>query len=201
MQPLTGLTEIAQLRGPGRDGFYTKMRPRDIRGGGDGSGFLGSGSDGEGYSSSGEGCVKYLGGPLRSYEGKAMKSTLLEVVVRPPIGVNIEAAGSVEEFDWESIESVFTRVVQKSLETEEDDGSSEEEEKEGASGDKNKAKPSSTPSSSTSATNSTSSSTGLNKKMGMEFENVGGLDAQLDDIAVSYISLASTFSFDIETFF
>lgn len=30
------------------------------------------------------------------------------------------------------------------------------------------------------------SSGGLNKKLGMEFENVGGLDAQLDDIAVSF---------------
>ncbi len=75
------------------------MRPRDIRGGGDGSGALGSGGGGGGgsgpreevisssskvdttndksYSTSGESCVRYLGGPMRSYTGKAMRSAIL----------------------------------------------------------------------------------------------------------------------------
>ncbi|KAL7531723.1 hypothetical protein ACHAXR_004195, partial [Thalassiosira sp. AJA248-18] len=174
-QPLTGLTEIAQLRGPDRDGFYTKMRPRDVRGGGDGSGFLGAGDNGksEGYSSGGEGCVKYLGGPVRSYTGKAMKSTLLEVVVRPPIDVNIEAAGVFEEMDWESIESILTRVVASEKAEE---GEIEEEKEDDVSGANKEA----TVASSTSTINSSET---LNKKMGMEFENVGGLDTQLDDIA------------------
>jgi len=176
-QPLTGLTEVAQLRGPDRDGYYTKMRPRDIRGGGDGSGSLASGSSegADGYSTSGEASVKYLGGPLRSYTGKAMKSTMLEVVIRPPIDVNIQTSGAVEELDWERLEKVLTRVV-KPVEEE----SSEEEEEEGSESDTKSSDTSDT--SSNDANNSTSVGS-LNKKLGMEFENVGGLDNQLDDIA------------------
>ena len=175
VQPLTGLTEVAQLRGPDRDGFYSKMRPRDIRGGGDGSGSLGAGptEGAEGYSTAGESCVKYLGGPLRSYTGKAMKSAMLEVVVRPPIEVNVDATGTVEDLEWESVESVLTRVAQSEVEE-----SLEEKEKEG-SGDPNRAKGALV----SSDANNTTSSTGLNQKLGMEFDNVGGLDAQLDDIA------------------
>ena len=172
-QPLTGLTEIAQLRGPDRDGFYTKMRPRDVRGGSDGSGFLGSGDSGksEGYSSSGEECTRYLGGPVRSYTGKAMASTLLEVVVRPPIDVNIETAGEIEEMDWKDIESILTRVV-ASEKTEEELKEDDDEEEEAT--DKETA---------TISESNDSNDPSLNKKMGMEFENVGGLDKQLDDIA------------------
>lgn len=173
LQPLTGLTEVAQLRGPDRDGYYTKMRPRDLRGGGDGGGGIGSGASEAtaGYSTSAEECTKLLGGPSRSYEGKAMKSTLLEVVVRPPIDVNIDAAGKVEEVDWEVVEKIFTRVVQS--ESEEED--SEEDQKDKGTNESN---------SSSSSNDETAKST-LNKKIGMDFENVGGLDTQLDDIAVS----------------
>jgi len=191
IQPLTGLVEVAQLRGPGRDGYYTKMRPRDIRGGGDGSGALGSGggggSDGMGqreevvsnkpYSTAGEGCVKYLGGPLRSYTGKAMRSAILEVTVRPPIDVNIDAAGVIEELPWDSVEDVFARVVIVQSTPEEDI----EEEESGTSSDTSNQSYEGNPTSSI-----PSAAGGLNKKLGMEFENVGGLDAQLDDIAVSY---------------
>jgi len=174
-QALTGLTEIAQLRGPDRDGFYTKMRPRDLRGGSDGSGFLGSGDSGksERYSSSGEECVRYLGGPIRSYTGKAMASTLLEVVVRPPIDVNIETAGEIEEMDWKYIESILTRVVasEKTDEELKEDDCDEEIEVTDASKE------------TTMSDSNDSNDLSLNKKMGMEFENVGGLDKQLDDIA------------------
>ncbi len=187
--------EIAQLRGPGRDGYYTKMRPRDIRGGGDGSGALGSGGGCEGissgispreevvsststvdgknksYSTAGEGCVRYLGGPLRSYTGKAMRSAILEVTVRPPIEVNIDAAGVIEELPWTCVEDAFTRVVVMQPTPEEE---TEDEKSDIASGTYNE------PNSSNSLPRG-----GLNKKLGMEFENVGGLDKQLDDIAVS----------------
>lgn len=178
IQPLTGLIEIAQLR-LDRDGFYTKMRPRDVRGGGDGSGFLGSGdSESKGYSSSGEECVRYLGGPFRSYTGKAMKSSLLEVVVRPPIAVNVETAGVVEEMDWESISSVLTRVLESEKVKEEED-SAEEKKSESDTAQSSESAETSTSKGSNSITASASEG-GLNKKMGMEFENVGGLDAQLD---------------------
>ena len=193
LQPLTGSVEIAQLRGPDRDGFYTKMRPRDLRGGGDGSGFLGGDAESQGgYSSSGEDCVKYLGGPLRSYTGKAMKSTLLEVVVRPPIDVNIDTAGNVEEFDdWSGIDNVLTRVVASKKEDEEDE-SLEMDQKEGTSDTNMTLLESSSKATNNSATSPSEGP--LNKKMGMEFENVGGLDAQLDDIAVSKKSCQISFS-------
>ena len=173
------------------------MRPRDIRGGGDGSGALGSGWGGGGsgpreevisssskvdttndkpYSTSGESCVRYLGGPMRSYTGKAMRSAILEVTVRPPIDVNIDAAGVIGELSWDSVEDVFTRVVIVQSPPEED---VEEEKVEMASGTSIPSEKGNPTSSSTSAGG------GLNKKLGMEFENVGGLDAQLDDIAVS----------------
>jgi len=175
------------------------MRPRDIRGGGDGSGALGSGGGGGGdgmgqreevvsssgndgannqpYSTAGEGCVKYLGGPLRSYTGKAMRSAILEVTVRPPIEVNVDAAGVIEELPWDSVEVVFARVFIIQSSPKED---IEEEESVRASGTNNSSDEGNSPSSISSAGG------GLNKKLGMEFENVGGLDAQLDDIAVSY---------------
>jgi hypothetical protein len=32
----------------------------------------------------GEECIKYVGGPLRSYMGKSQRNILLELTVRPP---------------------------------------------------------------------------------------------------------------------
>ena len=182
-QPLIGLTEVAQLRGPDRDGYYSKMRSRDVRGGGDGSGSLGSGaSEGaEGYSTAGETCIKYLGGPMRSFTGKAQKSCMLEVVVRPPIDVNIEATGAIEELKWESVASVLTRVVPKEESSEEED--TDDDGSEIVKSDATSA----TNTNNGASSNSTASSGGLNKKLGMDFDNVGGLDDQLDDIAVSTI--------------
>ena len=118
VQPLTGQTEVAQLRGPDRDGYYKKMQSRDLRGGSDGGNAFGATNnadknDEETYSSSGEACVKYLGGPLRSYSGKAMQSTALEVVIRPPITTleeDIKATGTIEQLDWEVVERILTRV-------------------------------------------------------------------------------------------
>lgn len=180
LQPLTGLTQIAKLRGPNSEGFYTPISPRDIRGGGDGDTF-GAASE-NGYSTAGETCIKYLGGPLRGYTGKAVNSAVLEIVVRPPITTlekDREAIGDIEMLDWDSVESIFARVEPDVL----DDPSSEEDDKidtntqevtdvsviqsdkrslEGAGNHDNKS---------------------LNKIIGMDFENVGGLDAQLNDIA------------------
>jgi len=174
VQPLTGLIEIAQLKGPDRDGFYNKMRPRDLRGGGDGKTFGSGAGDGEGYSSGGEAGAKFLGGPLRSYTGKAMQSTLLEIVVRPPITTleaDIKAIGRIEELNWESVDNVLTRVVEPEKvseeEAEDSDGNASSTPKSSIPTDENNKPPAAS----------------LNKKLGMEFENVGGLDNQLDDIA------------------
>ena len=204
LQPLTGVIEVSQLRGPDRDGYYVPTRPKDLRGGGDGSGAIGSGGGGDDddvaggssrrYSTAaGEGSgAKYLGGPLRRYAGKAMSgSTLLEVNVRPPIEANVDAAmmrrygggvvddnseggGAIEmeEMDWEMTKSVFARVERK---REIESSREEEEDAEEGSSSPTVPPPPLHP----------FPSLGLNKKLGMEFENVGGLNAQLDDIAVS----------------
>jgi hypothetical protein len=66
--------EVALVRGA------TRLEARSLRGGGDGS--LGGGSSG-----GGDGCVKFLGGPLRGLVAKGgQPSLLLEVAVRPPTG-------------------------------------------------------------------------------------------------------------------
>ena len=207
LQPMTGVIEISQLRGPNKDGYLVPMRPKDLRGGGDGSGMLGSGSsskeevesdddddddddaasiqsDKRKYSTSaGDGsCVKYLGGPLRRYTGKAAAgSTMLEINIRPPIAVNVNATEretDIEDMEWEYAKSVFLRVkTNKVVIVEEDQILKNDKEEQQTV----------VVSSATDAPSSSLTSTGLNKKLGMEFENVGGLDSQLDDIAVSFI--------------
>lgn len=77
VRTLTGMAEMALVRGPNRDGFYKKATATKLRGGGDGT--LGGGAGGRG-----EDCVKYVGGALRSYSGVGGKTMLLEVVIRPP---------------------------------------------------------------------------------------------------------------------
>jgi hypothetical protein len=207
LQPMTGVIEVSQLRGPDKDGYLVPMRPKDLRGGGDGSGMLGSGSseekevesdddddddDDDEYTASiqvekrkystsaGDGsCIKYLGGPLRRYTGKAAAgSTMIEINIRPPIAVNVDAAEritDIEEMEWEYTKSVFVRVETKQVVV---DIVDEDEE---LKNDKEEVVSSATDA----APSSPLTTTGLNKKLGMEFENVGGLDSQLDDIAVS----------------
>jgi len=103
-----------------------------------------------------------------------MQSTALEVVIRPPITTlqeDIKATGTIEQLDWDVVERILTRV---------DLHASEESEEESEHVDKTSS--SNTPSSLQSSGKSDASNA-LNKKLGMDFENVGGLDAQLDDIA------------------
>jgi len=183
VQPITGVTEVAQLKGPDRDGLYTKMRPKDLRGGGDGNTFGSLGANAgnsavEGgdvsCSTAGEAGAKYLGGPVRSYTGKANQSTLLEVIVRPPITTreaDAQAVGPVEELEWESVGDVLGRVVEPKEAPQEEEGA-----KDGA--DEHNAREREIVSTAAAA-----GAGSLNQQLGMEFTNVGGLDAQLDDIA------------------
>ena len=183
VQPLTGLTEVAKLRGPNSEGFYTTISPRNVRGGEDGNTF-GSSGGGEGYSTAGEACIKYLGGPLRSYTGKAVKSTMLEVVIRPPITTlekDVEATGSIEELDWDQVGLVLARAVTKDTVPMNKETTTVQESP--GSGNKQMDNSNTVTTKECSDNCQPSTSTGLNKKLGMEFENVGGLDTQLDDIA------------------
>ncbi len=186
MQPLTVLIEVAQLRGPDRNGFYSKMRTRDLRGGGDGSTFgsIGSNIGREEetlYSSAGENCVKYLGGPLRSYTGKAIKSTMVEVVIRPPVTTleeDMKATGILDELNVDSVKEILARVEKKS-----DAIDRERVEIVNETEASHATKAELTASEGKGDGNDNVNGTNLNKKLGMEFENVGGLDSQLDDIA------------------
>jgi vesicle-fusing ATPase len=121
---------------------------------------------------------------LRGYTGKAVVSTVLEVVIRPPIVTmekDVEATGGIEELMWDLVERVFVQVESdgsKANEVGEEELKSDEEAAPGVTvqNEANYA-------SSTNDDIITQPSKSLNKKLGMDFENVGGLDAQLDDIA------------------
>jgi hypothetical protein len=154
VRALTGVAEIAMLRGPNRDGIYTKATKKDLRGGGDGS--LAGGSAGGGEES-----VKYVGGALRSYSGKSGKTTLLEIVVRPPIGKEQSDGDGQDSNDMEQLE---TPVDVLAVAIAGADAKNEEEEEEHDTGGK-EDKPKH-----------------LGTKMGMDFEKVGGLDDQLNAI-------------------
>jgi len=176
VKPLVGVAEVAMLRGPNRDGLYTKSTAKDLRGGGDGS-FLGGGGGGgasteddKGVSTGGEDCVKYVGGPLRSYEGKSGKTVVLEVTIRPPISAEtfgddgdlsdvVELEDAVEEYlsvAVETDEEEMEEANADNTETVDDDENNEDEEE--------------------------TSKLSLGDRLGLTFEKVGGLDSQLDAI-------------------
>ncbi|KAL7581007.1 hypothetical protein ACA910_005816 [Epithemia clementina (nom. ined.)] len=158
VKTLTGMAEISAVTGPDRDGNYKVKTSRALRGGSDGS--LGGGQ-----SSAGENCVKYVGGPLRRYAGKYGKPVLLEVVVRPPIGLEEEDTTTPTE-PIENLEKMLS-IVPMELEMEDaadSDTAEKEKQSNGVNGQQQQQKH-------------------LGTKMGMSFDQVGGLDAQLDAIA------------------
>lgn len=149
VKALTGVAEISALRGPDRNGLYVKKTTKDLRGGSDGT--LGGGK-----SSAGVDSIKYVGGPLRRYSGKSGKTTLLEIVIRPPVGkVEQDPMNNVENPD-----DLFSIVV---LEPEDDSKNTEEAKKPSAS-------------LSNSSNNNNTLTSSLNT-------NVGGLNNQLQSIA------------------
>ena len=159
VRSLTGVAEVAMLRGPNRDGLYTKATKKALRGGGDGT--LSGGTAG-----GGEDCVKYVGGALRSYSGKSGKTSLLEVVVRPPIGKGTLDGDGQDSATMQHLENPenFLKVVIPGLDTEEggDEMESDDAEEE--------------------SDNSIAGPSHLGTKLGMSFEKIGGLDDQLDAI-------------------
>ncbi len=155
VKSLTGVAEVAMLRGPNRDGHYTKATKKALRGGGDGS--LAGGS-----AFGGEDCVKYVGGAFRSYSGKSGKTTLLEVVVRPPIGKEQLDGDGRDSSEMEPLDApagTYFQIVEKVNEDQSSDGD------EVSSKEKNENAPKH-----------------LGTKLGMTFEKVGGLDDQLNAI-------------------
>jgi len=159
VKALTGVVEVAMLK-EDRDGKTTKRTKKDLRGGSDEKFGVGGGA-----SIGGADCVKYVGGPLRSYMGKSERSILLELVVRPPISVEDEKR-VLPEWEMEKLEDVLDIFIPEP--------EVEEEEIEGSGGDID--------------TNEKAQETAqqqaknLGTKLGMTFDAVGGLDAQLDTI-------------------
>jgi hypothetical protein len=120
---------------------------------------LRGGSDGTlagGKSSTGADSIRYIGGARRRYTGKSGKTILLEVVIRPPI--KYESSEIIEPLDTLN-ETLSISVVEPEPEASAEDGQAAE------------------PSSSNLTQNH------LGNAMGMTFDEVGGLDKQLDSIA------------------
>jgi hypothetical protein len=157
VKALTGVAEVAMLRGPNRDGFYTKSTKKSLRGGGDGT--LAGGS-----ARMGEDCVKYVGGALRSYGGKSGKTTLLEVAVRPPVGKEQLDGDGRDSSEIEPLASpeAYLEVVKQIID-DESAGNQEESDTLKKNGNADQPKH-------------------LGAKLGMTFEKVGGLDEQLNAI-------------------
>ena len=150
LKPLTGVIEVAMLRGPNAQGLYRKATTKSLRGGGDGT-LAGS------KATAGDNCIKYVGGPLRSYAGKAAKPILLEVVIRPPIFADENNDDSLEDLPIVMEEVLAIEIPSDEVKDEEEETDEED--------------------------SSNSSGESLSSKIGMKFDQVGGLDDQLNDIA------------------
>jgi hypothetical protein len=156
LKTLIGLTEISAVSGPDANNLYkSRGTKRKLVGGSDGS-LAGS------QTSASEPCIKYVGGPLRQYTSPFGNTALLEVTVRPPVKSELDYSDVITELPLD-LRHVFTVVLPEpeTLLVE-------------------KEKPSSPlPSSPAEAMKRAN----LNDKIGMTFDNVGGLNAQLQDIA------------------
>lgn len=166
LKALTGLVEISALSGPNPvTGQYRAKTKRNLRGGTDGS--LGGIQ-----SSVGDDCVKYVGGPLRSYLGKYGKTVLLEIVLRPPIAR--EETESLETLETLSnIQEIFAVTVEQAL----------VENFKQEAGIQHVANKNESNLVLLGTTASRNSGSHLGKTIGMDFQEVGGLNAQLDAIA------------------
>eukprot|EP00977_Amphora_coffeiformis_P001365 scaffold286_cov169-Amphora_coffeaeformis.AAC.9 len=150
VKPLSGVVEVAMLRGPNAQGLYRKATTKSLRGGGDGS-LAGS------KATAGDNCIKYVGGPLRSYAGKGGKPVLLEVVIRPPIFAS-------EDNNDDALEDLPVSIEEAlAIEIPSDEEEAEEDSEE--------------------ATPSAPTGDSLTSRIGVDFDQVGGLDDQLNDIA------------------
>lgn len=155
LKALTGVAEISMLRET-RDGGYKKSTKRSLRGGSDGS-FLGGGA-----ALSGEDCIKYVGGPLRSYMGKSGNTVLLELVVRPPISVDDDSV-LVQRLD--KIDDILSIFVPEEKEEQSEESEEEKDQEEVIE-----------------EITAREQAQSLGNKLGMTFDRVGGLDRALDDI-------------------
>ena len=160
LKALTGVVEIAMLR-EDRDGNVKKTIKKDLRGGSDGSFGVGGGG-----AIGGADCIKYVGGPLRSYMGKSERTLLFELVIRPPISVQDDSQ-IFDEWELDKIDEIIDIFVAPEDEEESDDDEDGEDDDGGDEKEHESAQ---------------QQAQNLGSKLGMNFEKVGGLDAQLDTI-------------------
>lgn len=92
VKPLLGVTQVGLIRDDG-----TTMRSsKTLRGGSD---MTANTVGGGGSTNTGDESVKFVGGPLRRYTGKSGKTMLLEIVLRPPVGKNNDSSRDCEHQD------------------------------------------------------------------------------------------------------
>lgn len=181
LKALTGVVEIAMLR-EDRDGNYKKSSKRDLRGGIDPSYQLGtrtstpittdsvfsSSTSNPSLAIGGEECIKYVGGPIRSYMGKSQRNILLEVTIRPP--GNEMNADRMEPWTvvsipyMEDLMDVYIPPPPTTAAT--------------TTTDSNATEKMTAPES----VMAQEQATKLSTKLGMDLDKVGGLDTQLDTI-------------------
>jgi SpoVK/Ycf46/Vps4 family AAA+-type ATPase len=167
VKSLLGMAEVAMLRGPDRNtGEYKKATTKKLRGGSDGS--LGSGA-----STTGDDCVKYVGGPLRSYAGQSGNTVVLEIVIRPPINTDVDMTGiGDKEFIEPLTEDIATVLDIR-----------EPPEPEPVEEDNNTPTTITTTAKEITKPSSSNKPPDINSALGMSFDEVGGLDVQLNSIA------------------
>ena len=180
VKTLLGLLEVTMVR----NGEKLGAGKKELRGGGDGTS-LGGGGGG-----SADACIKFLGGPVRGLSplGMTASTVVLEVVVRPPTGAGNEASKA-----WPRLlpptdlptAAAFERVPEVVVAEEEEE---EEEEEEAAAGEEEEEKkkeaeaPGSGDNAKAGAVGEESSPRSVREALELGFEEVGGLDDQLDAI-------------------
>ena len=159
LKALTGVVEVAMLR-EDRNGNKKKVQPKRLRGGSDGS-FSKLGAGGGNFG--GEDCIKYVGGPLRSYEAKSDRTILLEIVIRPPVSAEDDSQIYHSFPDLQNLHEVLDIFIE---EPEEEQLKEEEQVEENLS-----------------AKQQVQKQLSLGDQLGLNLDDqVGGLDVQLDTI-------------------
>ncbi len=157
LKALTGVVEVALLR-EDRNGNKRKVQPKRLRGGSDSSySKIGAGAGNFG----GEDCVKYVGGPLRSYEAKSDRTILLEMVIRPPVSSEDDSQIYLSFPDLQNLHEVLDIFIEDPEELKEEEQAEEH----------------------LSVKQQLKKQLSLGDQLGLNLDDqVGGLDVQLDTI-------------------
>mmetsp|Transcript_15456 Transcript_15456/g.22045 ORF Transcript_15456/g.22045 Transcript_15456/m.22045 type:complete len:1076 (-) Transcript_15456:118-3345(-) len=130
----------------------------------------------------GDDCIKYVGGPLRGYEGLGGTNVLFEIVIRPPTGTSSSISPtSLKNKNIEQILGLYTPPPPPPPPPIKDETPQTKSHHHNTTQD----------TSSIQQTNNNNTPTTLSEKMGITFQNVGGLDNQLQSIVRRVLSTRS----------